>query len=115
MKVDFSTVLLDLNGEPLKRLKKAAVTRFVDGVERVVEPAELLDMTAGFAAIEALMAPDPKDTDGARKLNLFTLGQQIAKGGEQEIEAKDVVLLEEKLASSYAPLVVGRMHELLKG
>ena len=115
MRVDFSTVLMDLQDEPLQRLKKAAVTKFVDGKEQIVEPPVLADMTAGFAAIEALMAPDPKDSDGARKLNLFTLAQQINKGGEQDLEPKDVVLLEEKIAAAYAPVVVGRMHELLKG
>jgi hypothetical protein len=106
MKVNFSTVLNDLQGQPLKRVKVAATK----------DSAEVLeDLTAASAACDALMAGDPNEKDGKKKIQLFNLALRLANGNDQEIEAAEVVLLEERIAASYAPIVVGRMHELLNG
>jgi len=100
MKVNFSTVLTDVYGDPLQRQR-------ADGV--------LSDMTAGSAAADALLAPNAEDKDGVRKVRLFTLALRVANGNEQDIEAEDIVLIKQCVANVYSPAVVGRMAELLKG
>lgn len=106
MKVNFSEVLTDVWGEPLRREKKPATA---------TEPAVIEDMTAANASVDALMIGNPDEKSGDKKIRLFTLALRIANGGEQDIEVEDVVLLKERIAAVYAPVVVGRMYELLKG
>lgn len=112
-KVDFSTVLKDLHGNALERIKTPARTKFVDGREVMIEGPVLEQMTARHAAIDALMASDANEKDGVTKMKAFRLALSVSCGNEVELTAEDVVLLKRKIAESWAPLVCGRLYELM--
>jgi len=97
MKVDFSKVILDLKGEPVK-----------DGEK---------DFTLGDVAQNALLMPypDEKELDGKAKVERFMIATTAALGGEQDISAEDVALIKKLIAKAYGPLVVGRSYQIIEG
>lgn len=95
MKVDFSTVLNDLLGEPLKE----------DG-----KP-----FTLSMACCTALMTPaqDEPNVAAETKVRRFKLATAIIQGGEQDFSIEDVAELKKLIGKIFGPLVVGRAFEIL--
>lgn len=96
MKIDFSVVLKDIEGEPLKDEKGR-------------------DFTMARAACAALLAsfPDEKEIGEKEKVDRFKFALAATNGGEQEIPMNDAVLLKSLIAKLYGPLVVGRVNEII--
>lgn len=98
MKLNFSAVINDLEGNPCKDAKGD-------------------NATLGSITVEALMAtfPDEQNLLGADKVKRFRLAEQAFKGGTQEVEVDDVALLKTLIGKAYGPLVVGRAYDLIEG
>lgn len=96
MKIDFSVVLKDIEGEPLKDEKGR-------------------DFTMARAACAALLAsfPDEKEIGEKEKVDRFKLAISATAGGEQEVSINDASLLKKLIAKLYGPLVVGRVNEII--
>ena len=96
MKIDFSAVIKDLDGDPVK-----------DGEK---------DATLGRVACSALLA-SYADEQGLRaedKVKRFRLAEVAAKGGEQEMKVEDVALLKSLIGKAFAPLIVARAHDIIE-
>lgn len=98
MKINFSTVLTSLTGEPLKVDDKGNV------------------LTLAKACTEALLAMNPQAQEsGTDKFEAYQLAQKIHAGGEVEILPADAERLKTKIAAIYGPAVVGPAYALLNG
>lgn len=103
--VDFRTVLKDIHGVDLERVKKPATE---------TEPAVIEPMTAGHASIDALMIGDAQEKDGTTKVKCYRLALLISAASEPiELKAEDTLLLKAKIGVAWAPIIVGRMYDLL--
>jgi hypothetical protein len=96
MKIDFSAVIKDLDGEAVKDGDKDAT------LGRVACSALL----ASYAAEQNLAAED--------KVRRFRLAETAAKGGEQEIKVEDVALIKQLIGKMFAPLIVARAYDLIE-
>lgn len=96
MQVDFSTVLVDFNNQPLKN--------------------ENADLTLRSVCIEALMAifKDEENLSGEDKLKRYDLGMIIhSANGAVDLRVEDVALLKKLVGKGYAPIIVGQVWNLL--
>jgi len=101
MKVDFSQVLVGLDGKPMQL--QTAPDR--------VEP-----MTLGRVAIEALLTPNENDKDGATKLARFNVALRINDArAPMDMSPEDAATLKALIGAMYPPLIVGRTFEILNG
>lgn len=98
MKIDFSAILLDLNGAAVNKSASAD-----DG------PA-----TLAFVSCEALLAPEQSQSS-EDKVRQFALAIRIVNGGEQEVTPEEATLIKACVGRVYPPLIVGRAYELLNG
>jgi len=96
MKIDFSAVIKDLDGDAVK-----------DGEK---------DATLGGVACSALLASyaDEQGLPAEDKVRRFRLAETAAKGGEQEIKVEDVALIKQLIGKMFAPLIVGRAYDLIE-
>ena len=96
MKIDFSAVIKDLDGEAVK-----------DGEK---------DATLGRVACTALLASyaDEQDLAAEDKVKRFRLAEVAARGGEQEIKVDDVALIKTLIGKAFAPLIVGRAYDIIE-
>jgi hypothetical protein len=99
VKIDFSAILLNLNGVPLMQ-------PVVDGVPAI--PA-----TLSWVAAEALLRAT-EEKDGQKKYRLYKLAMRIGNGGEVDVPVEDVALMKQLIGEQFAPLVVGRAFDLLE-
>ena len=101
MKANFDAVLLDLDGEPIKEAGKKD------------EPA----ITLKAACLRALCTPLEEDRGltGEQSFKRLELARRINKGGEQEIDPEDAVLLRNRAAKVWIVEIAGQVYELLKG
>jgi hypothetical protein len=98
VKIDFSSILLNLNDTPLMQ---------PPGPEGANVPA-----TLAWVASEALLrATDEKD--GQKKYKLYALALKVGAGGEVDLKAEDIALIKARIGEQFAPLVVGRAFDLL--
>ena len=97
MKVDFSAVLLQLNGKD------------------AIKDIDTKDCTLGGVACGALLAPFPDEAnlDPKEKVRRFKLAMKASDGGEQELSVEDVGELKTLIGKAYPPLIVGRAFEIL--
>lgn len=102
MKINFSAVLRNLDGEPLMRQSQMA-------------DAQAQPMTLANAACDALIIPDSQQQSGDEKAAQFALAMKIVKGGEVEITPEQATLIKKRIGAAFGPLVVGRAYELLNG
>ena len=92
--IDFSAVLTDLDGNPMK-----------DGEN---------DATLGRIATNALLLPyqDEQNLSGEDKLKRFMLAGK-ARGPAVELTVEEIALAKRLIGKAYGPLVVGRAWALL--
>lgn len=102
MKVNFSQILNNINGKPLKH-------RDEEGNEG--------DLKLSDVCTNALMslAEQDKNENGVKKFKRYQLATKIHKQDEVEVTAEEVSLLKEKIGSLYGPAVIGPCYELLEG
>lgn len=105
MKIDFSTVLNDLKGVPLKDGLPPA-----EGQEDKRE-----ELTLGSVVCSALLAtyPDENNLDPKVKFQRFKLAEKASDGGEQELTVEDAAEIKKLLGKAWGPLVMGRAYEIL--
>jgi hypothetical protein len=96
MKIDFSAVIKDLDGDAVKGGEK--------------------DATFGRVACSALLASyaDEQNLPAEDKVKRFRLAEVASKGGEQEMKVDDVALIKTLIGKAFAPLVVGRAYDIIE-
>jgi hypothetical protein len=96
MKIDFSAVIKDLDGEAVK-----------DGEK---------DATLGRVACTALLASyaDEPNLAAEDKVKRFRLAEVAARGGEQEMKIDDVALVKTLIGKAFAPLIVARAYDIIE-
>jgi len=97
MRIDFSTVLLTVDGD-----------RLVDGGKPV---------TLKKIAVDALMAvtDDDKSITGEEKVSRYTLARKISANPDRSMKVEDVALIKKLIAKIYGPVVVGPAWAILDG
>ena len=98
MKINVSEVLTTIDKKPLK----------VDGA----------DMTLKDACIRALFAlsnEDMKRQSGQEKMDRYTLGLKINKGGEVDLTVDEAAKVKGLIGETFGPVVVGPAWLLLEG
>lgn len=97
MVVDFSRVLVDLNGEVIKDVKD--------------KPATLKGVS-----IDALMAvyQDEVNLVGEEKLKRYQLATKISRD-EKDFTVEDVGILKKLIGKAYGALIVGQAWDMLEG
>jgi hypothetical protein len=95
MKFNFSKAILDLKGRPIK-----------DG------DAEL---TLGAVAAQALTTTTPSGRQAVfgESVKRFKLAMRLIDGGEAEVSDDEVAAIKEAVGQAVAPLIVGRVSEIL--
>ncbi len=96
MKIDFSAVIKDLDGDAVK-----------DGEK---------DATLGRVACAALLASyaDEQNLPAEEKVKRFRLAEIAAKAGQQEVKIDDVALIKKLIGKAFAPLVVARAYDIIE-
>ena len=100
MKVDFDQVITDLDG-------KAQLDEESKGSPK---------LTLGAACLKAIRTPLQEDQGlmGEQAFKRLELARTIHKGGEQEIDAEDAVLIRNRAAKVWIIDVAGFVYEKLK-
>ncbi len=114
MRIDFSTVLLDLKGNPLKERIKVAG----QDTER--------DMTLSHASVEALMSlfPNEQNISGDERNKRGILAarlhdqEEVDEQGNRirkivDLKVDEVKLIKDLIGRAYPPLLVMRAYEIL--
>src|SRR6516164_2901594 len=96
MKIDFSAVIKDLDGDAVK-----------DGEK---------DATLGRVACTALLVSyaDEQNLAAEDKVKRFRLAEIAANGGAQEMKVEDVALIKKLIGKAFAPLVVARAYDIIE-
>lgn len=110
MKIDFGARLTNLNGEEIRR----AETR-PDG------SLTTHDWTAGQMAADAVLAPQAASERGpapptpTQLTERYALALRLHAGGVVELTAAEVVMIQNAVARSYAPLIAAQIIALTEG
>ena len=96
MKIDFSAVIKNLEGDAVK-----------DGEK---------DATLGRVACTALLASyaDEQNLPAEDKVKRFRLAEVAARGGKQEMKIDDVALVKTLIGKAFAPLIVARAYDIIE-
>lgn len=99
MRIDFSTVMCDIKGNPIK--------------ESTEENAK--DVTLSTISCTALLNsyPDEQNLPVVDKLRRYKLASKASDGGEQELSIEEVAELKKIIGKAFPPLMVGRAYEIL--
>lgn len=127
MKVDVSTVLTQLNGDPFKEPRYGPVQQTATGPVQILLPADQRpDLTLGAACVAALEQPiDPKTVTSSKELRAAHQTRQglavklfaaVGEKAEVELTHDEVGLLLELLPLCFQqPTLVGQAMKLLGG
>ena len=103
MKIDFSTLLLGLDGEVLRTPPTKA------GEEGKAQ-------TLSRVCVDALVAVEPNTIpDGKTSFERYQLAEKINDKKEVDLEAEDIVILKDRVGKIFGPIVVGPAYNLLEG
>jgi hypothetical protein len=69
-------------------------------------------ITLGFLVIQALMAPEKEDVDGAAKFARYKLADRVMSGWD--IDITDAALIKTVVGKVLTPLPLGRIWDLLE-
>ena len=115
MKINFNTILKNLDDENLKQ------SIYGDEVnqqgERIKKGEE--DLTLGLLSRSALLdlSQEELKLTGVEKQDRFFLAEKIKKaekeGNEIDLKSEDVTLLKKIIGEKYMPIVIGRAWEIL--
>lgn len=107
MKVSVTTVLLDIEGIPLR---DAAVSS-TDG--RILRPER--DFTLRKACTEALQALNltGDSTDGEERFRRYRLAMKVMSDDSPDLSAEEITLLKRLIGLAFGAVVVGRAYEIL--
>jgi hypothetical protein len=97
MKIDFSQVLKDFDGDPIKGPKE--------------------DITLGFICEDALLAVLKEETERPNAdeyIRRFELARSIHKGKELDLKAEDIVLLKGRILKTRPALIYGLTSDMLE-
>ena len=116
MRVEFRTVLKDIDGKDMEEPKRDPMGVVVTEGEGEEEKAVMAPVTLLRICKRALMATfeDEKKLDGVEKLKRWTLAQKI-NGGNTEVESEDVTMLKTLIGKGWGPGVVGPAYTILEG
>ena len=100
MKIDFSTVLVDIEGKALDS-----------------SPEDKTPATVSKVAIEALLATFSDETiEGAEKLKRWELASKIKNAVSLvDITVEEITLVKKLIGKAFGPTVVGQVYQLLEG
>lgn len=98
MLIDVTKVLTQFDGTPLKDM--------VNG--------QAVDATFRMAFINALMAPQEKDS-AMVKVQKYDLAMRVFKNDSVELTVEEAALIKEAVGKAFAPIVVGQIYNLLDG
>ena len=108
MKIDFDARLKNLNGEEIKRAEAKA-----DGA------VVMHDWSVGQMAADAILAPQPATDRGpltpSQLTERYALALRLHAGGEVDLTAPEVVLIQTAVARVYAPLIAAQIVALTEG
>ncbi len=97
MKIDFSTTLLTVKGEPL-----------TEG-----QGEDKKEITLGDASIGALMIIE-KGIKGIEKYNRYKLSEKISSGKLVDLKVEEVAQIKKLIGEVWGPAVVGPAWDLLE-
>lgn len=107
MKINFKTVLMTLDDEPIQVPPESQSACQVCGHIRAPE-----NLTLEKVAIIALFNVK-QDEAADKKLERYTLAQRIKQNPVVELSSEDIVFIRKEVANAYGPLVYGRVSEIL--
>lgn len=110
MNIDFSAILYDLEGNPIKKDIEE-----VDPDGKLVKPATIA--TLGTLAVEALLAQfrDETSLSAIEKVRRFRLAESICNASSIDIPIEDIALIKQLIGKAYPPLLVGRAFQIIEG
>lgn len=120
MKISLDRVILDIEGNPMKdgepvykRRSDGSVAFDESGDPIVIKQAnEVTLKTACFRALNTTIEGDDRLVDD-EKIKMYLLAGKIAKGGDVDLSADEVVLLKKRIGRAFTYIAVGRCFELL--
>ncbi len=104
MEIDFSIVLKNLKGKPLKT---------IDNKEEVV-------MDLAFVSSTSLLAefpdePNKPKENGRSKQVRANLAKKVFHGGIVEVTAEEITKIKDHIAKCYGALIVAESYDILEG
>lgn len=121
MKRNFDTVLMGLDGQPLKdgqpkyRRDKTGAPVYDEATSEpiIITPAKDATLkSVSFVAMRSTLRGDD-NMSGDDKLKLYALGHKLVNGGIVDVTAEEVALLCDRIARTYDFVTYGRAKELL--
>lgn len=107
-KIDFSTALIGLDGEPLKTPDRL-------GDRGQIIKAGVIQ-TLGKVCVDALVTVERgASPDGKVSFTRYQLAQKINGQGEVEVDADEIVMLKDRVGKNFGPVVVGPVYIILEG
>lgn len=103
IEIDFSAVLMDLDGKPL-----------LDGAETDKDRAPLTLGRVGGRALMGVFQEDAQKPGDQKRLR-GDLGIRIYHGGKHDLTAEEIAQIKEYVGKAFAPLVISRTYPLLDG
>jgi hypothetical protein len=122
---DYSAVLTDLRGDPIvdefthgprdPETGKFVPARACTKIEYAKDPSNCEALTLGGAAANALLVNDPDNPnlDEKEKRRRGNLADRLFRGGNIDLDPKDVVLIQRMISKVYGNLVIMRALPLL--
>ncbi len=107
MKINFDTVLMTLDDEPIKIPPEGQTACQLCG--HIKEPVEL---TLEKASVVALFNTK-QDESADKKLTRYILAQRIKQFPIVDMSAEDITFVRKEIGNTYGPLVYGRASEIL--
>ena len=112
-RIDFSTILRDLDGKPIERTPAKTVVG--DNGTRTEVPAE--SATLKHACVDSLLAElqsDGTSVGAEERLRRFTLAARInGATSPLDLKADHIVLLKKRIEQCCPTLILGRCYEIL--
>lgn len=122
MKVNFSQVIKDFDGEPVQDLWKAEQREEPTLDERragvpgkLIKAAVLRDATLGIIANKALVlgAADRAADNEETKTRCYDLAVRVYKGGEIDLSVDDIKFIKDRIVTAFFASIVGPCVEML--
>ena len=117
MKVDFSTQLVNIEGEPMEEPKFDPSTGepVMEGEGENAKPV-MLKVSLARVAKRVLLTTfeDEKNLDADEKLKRWNLAQKINRGSKS-VSTEEVSLLKKLIAKAFSPAILGPAFTILEG